>query len=252
MLSEVTSRMLVLGVPVERIRAFGDAWSDGGLWDDILWLADGVWKATEDDERRIRWHHLVMAIGNFKRQNGRRLRPARIAPTPAAATAARPDRFRVPEGPELICDDAASWKRLEQSLGGAAAATTTTILAALWPDSHHVLDWRVLAAVTGLGIFVGGDENLGLAEADSRIQLQPTLDYYAQVRMLLVRLGNQAGVPVTTLERALYLMSRAVQGKGMTWAEYGTALAAVVPAPSRTADDAGTSDDEQEMPPPAP
>jgi hypothetical protein len=30
MLSEVTSRMLVLGIPVERIRTFGDAWSDGG------------------------------------------------------------------------------------------------------------------------------------------------------------------------------------------------------------------------------
>ena len=134
MLSEVTSRMLVLGIPVERIRTFGDAWSDGGLWDDILWLADGVWKATEDDERRMRWHHLVMAIGNFKRQNGRRLRPARIAPTRATATAARPDRFCVPEGLELICHDAGSWKRLEQSLGGAAAATTTTILAALWPD----------------------------------------------------------------------------------------------------------------------
>jgi hypothetical protein len=225
---------------------------DGGLWDDILWLADGVWKATEDDERRIRWHHLVMAIGNFKRQNGRRLRPARIAPTPATATAARPDRFCVPEGPELICDDPGSWKRLEQSLGGAAAATTTTILAALWPDSHHVLDWRVLAAVTGLGILAGGDEDLGLAEADSRTQLQPTLDYYAQVRMLLIRLGNQAGVPVTTLERTLYLMSRAVQGKSMTWAEYGTALAAVVPAPGRTADDDGTSDEEQEIPPSAP
>jgi hypothetical protein len=75
---------------------------------------------------------------------------------------------------------------------------------------------------------------------------QPTLDHYTQVRMLLVRLGNQAGVPVITLERALYLMSRAVQGKGMTWTEHGTALAAVIAAPSRTADNAGTSGDEQE------
>jgi hypothetical protein len=137
-------------------------------------------------------------------------------------------------------------------MGGAAAATTTTILAALWPDSHHILDWRVLAAVTGLGILAGGDENLGLAEADSRTQLQPSLDQYAQVRMLLLRLGNEAGVSVTTLERALYLMSRAVQGKGMTWAEYGAALAGIVPAPGRIADDDGASDDEQEMPPSAP
>lgn len=199
----------------------------------------------------MRWHHLLMAVGNFKRQNGRRLRPARIAAVPVAAPAARRDRFCVPEGPEVMCDDAESWARLEQSLGGAAAATTTTLLAALWPDSHHILDWRVLAAVTGLGILAGGGEDLGLAEADSRTQLQPTLDQYAKVRTLLTRLGNQAGVPVTTLERALYLMSRAVQGKGMTWAEYGTALAAAVPPASRAGDD-GTPEDEPEVPPEAP
>jgi hypothetical protein len=251
MLREVNSRMLVLGVPVEKIRAFGSTWSDGGLWDDILWLADQAWTAPDDGERRMRWHHLVMAVGNFKRQNGRRLRPARIAVDPVASLAASRDRFCVPEGPEVICDDAESWARLEQSLDGAAAATTTTLLAALWPDSHHILDWRVLAAVTGLGILAGGGEDLGLAEAGSRNQLQPTLDQYAKVRALLTRVGNQAGVPVTMFERALYLMSRAVQGKGMTWSEYGTALAAAVPTPSRAGND-GTPDDEQEVPPEAP
>lgn len=152
----------------------------------------------------------------------------------------------------MIREDAGSWMRLEQSLGGAAAATTTTLLAALWPDSHYILDWRVLAAVAGLGILAGGDQDLGLADAGSRAQLRPTLDQYAEVRALLIRLGNQAGVPVATLERALYLMSRAVQGKGMTWAEYGAALAAAVPVPGRAADGDGTSDDEQEMPPSAP
>ena len=249
--AEVISEMLVLGVPAERIRAFGSAWSDGGLWDDIAWLADRAWAAPDDDERRVRWHHLVMAIGNFKRQNGRRLRPARIAPVHATAHAARQDRFCVPAGPEVICDDAGSWTRLEQCLGGAAAATTTTILAALWPDRHHVLDWRVLAAVTGLGILAGGEEELGLAEAGSRTQLQPTLGHYAKVRTLLIRLGSQAGLPVATLERALYLMSRTVQGKDMTWAEYGAALAAAT-APGSTADNDGTPDDEQEIPPSAP
>jgi hypothetical protein len=252
MLQEVVSHMLVLGVPVERIRAVGGAWSDGGLWDDVLLLADLAWTAPDDGERRMRWHHLVMAVGNFKRQNGRRLRPARIATAPVTVLHIRPDRFCVPEGPEVIREDAGSWTRLEQSLGGAAAATTTTLLAALWPDSHHILDWRVLAAVAGLGILAGGDQDLGLADAGSRAQLRPTLDQYAEVRALLTRLGNQAGVPVATLERALYLMSRAVQGKGMTWAEYGAALAAAVPVPGRAADGDGTSDDEQEMPPSAP
>jgi hypothetical protein len=33
------SGMLLPGIPVERIRSLGDAWSDGRLWDDIAWLA---------------------------------------------------------------------------------------------------------------------------------------------------------------------------------------------------------------------
>ena len=53
-------------------------------------------------------------------------------------------------GPEILREDAWSRMRLQQSLADTAAATATTILAALWPDSHHIRDWRVLAAVTGL------------------------------------------------------------------------------------------------------
>lgn len=37
--------VLILGVPVDQIRAFGKAWSDGGLWDDILFLAVLAWAA---------------------------------------------------------------------------------------------------------------------------------------------------------------------------------------------------------------
>jgi hypothetical protein len=62
--------MLVLGILVERIRAFGGAWSDGGLWDDTLRLADRAWTAHEDDERRIRWHHLVMTVGTSSARTG--------------------------------------------------------------------------------------------------------------------------------------------------------------------------------------
>jgi hypothetical protein len=59
-------------------------------------------------------------------------------------------------------------------------------------------------------------------------------------------------VPITTLERALYLISRTIQGKGMTWAEYGAAFATAIPAPGRTADDDGASDEEQQKLPSAP
>lgn len=70
MLQEVVSHMLVLGVPVERIRAVGGAWSDGGLWDDVLLLTDLAWTAPDDGERRMRWHHLVMPSGTSSARTG--------------------------------------------------------------------------------------------------------------------------------------------------------------------------------------
>ena len=243
--------MLLLGVPAERIRVLGDAWSDGGLWDDIGWLALLMWAAADDDERRMRWHHLVMTVGNFKRQGGRRLRPARISPARNGIPVGVQDQLCIPDGLLVARDEEASWGRLQRSLHGAAVATTTSLLAALWPDSHHILDWRVLAAVAGLDAVAGDDGNLRLVAPGSRDQLQPTLELYSGVRALLVTFAGEACLPVRTVERALYVMSRGVQGKGMTWAEYGQALTEVLP-PQETADTGGVPDDEQEMPPSAP
>lgn len=243
--------MLILGVPADRIRALGEAWSDGGLWDDILFLALLAWTATDDRERRMRWHHLVMAVGNFKRQNGRRLRPPRVSPAGNLTFTARADHFSGPDGLTVSRDDTDSWQHLQHSLDGAGAAMTTTLLAALWPDNHHILDWRVLAAVAGLGLAVGGDNDPGLVAPGGRNHLEPDLDHYYKVRKLLLRQSGEAGVPLRTTERALYLMSRAVNGKGMTWAEYGTELREAAPRAEASEAD-GTADDEQDAPPAAP
>lgn len=212
---------MLLGVPAERIRALGDSWSDGGLWDDILWLALQAWAASGGEQRRMRWHHLVMAVGNFKRQGGRRLRPARISPATDLTFDARLDQFQLPDGLVISRDHESTWQELETSLSGAAAPTTTTLLASLWPDSHHIFDWRVLAAVAGLGIAAGGDSDLGLASPDGRYQLKPTLARYAKVRALLINLADEAGLPVRTVERGLYRLTQNVQGRGTTWADYG-------------------------------
>ena len=131
---------------------------------------------------------------------------------------------------------------------GAATATTTSILAALWPDSHHILDWRVLAAVAGLGLVAGGESNLDLATAGGRDPVPPALDLYPRVRILLIRQSAGASVPLRTRERALYLMSRAVKGRGTTWAEYGGKLREAALADRASGAD-GTSDDEQDTPP---
>jgi hypothetical protein len=243
--------MLILGVPAARLRALGETWDDGGLWNDILWLALLARSATDDRERRMRWHHLVMAVGNFKRQNGRRLRPSQISPAGNLTYAVSADHFNGPDDLTIRRDDARSWQRLQDSLTGAATATTTTLLAALWPDSHHILDWRVLAAVAGLGLVAGGESDLNMVAADGRAPLPPTLDLYPGVRILLTRQSADAGVPLRTTERALYLMSRAVRGRGTTWAEYGGKLREAAQADRASGTD-GTSDDEQDAPPTAP
>lgn len=243
--------VLILGVPADQIRALGEAWSDGGLWDDILFLSLLAWAAADDRERQMRWHHLVMAAGNFKRQNGRRLRPSRISPAGNLTFTPAAEHFTGPAGLTINRDDSDSWENLRRSLAGAGPTMTTTVLAALWPDTHHILDWRVLAAVAGLGLVAGGENDLHLAEPAGRNQLEPELDRYAEVRELLIRQSGQAGVPLRTTERALYLMSKGVNGRGMTWAEYGTALHAVTPRDSPPDAD-GTADDEQDTPPEAP
>jgi hypothetical protein len=243
--------VLILGVPAERIRALGGTWDDGGLWDDILWLALLARAASDDRERRMRWHHLVMAVGNFKRQSGRRLRPPYISPADDFTSAARADHFNGPDDLTVSRDDADSWQRLEDSLPGAATATTTTLLAALWPDSHLILDWRVLATVAGLGLVVGGENNLDLVTPGGREPLLPALDLYSRVRTLLIVKSTGAGVPLRTSERALYLISKAINGRGTTWAEYGDRLGEVALADRATGAD-GTSDDEQDVPPAAP
>jgi hypothetical protein len=243
--------VLILGIPADRISALGETWSDGGLWDDVLFLAGLAWDAADEPERRMRWHHLVMAAGNFKRQDGRRLRPCRLSPAGDLTSAAKAEQFSGPGGLTISRDDAGSWQRLQGLLDGAGAVMTTTLLAALWPDSHHILDWRVLAAAAGLGLVAGGENDLGLATPAGRDQLEPDLDRYSRVRKLLIRQSGEAGVPLRTTERALYLMSRAVNGKGLTWAGYGTELREAAPGDMASVTD-GTADDEQDTPPAAP
>ena len=147
----------------------------------------------------------------------------------------------------------ASWGQLKESLKGAAVPTVTTLLAALWPDSHHILDWRVLAAVAGLGVVAGGQSDLGLAEPGGHGQACLNLDNYAKVRVLLRDIAGQHELPLSTVERALYKLSTTVHGKGKTWEQYGAALHHNLGrSPSGTPGDDGSSDDEEDRGPSAP
>jgi hypothetical protein len=66
-----------------------------------------------------------------------------------------------------------------------------------------------------------------------------------------MRQSAGADVPLRTTERALYLISKAVNGRGTTWAEYGDKLRKAAQGDRAPGAD-GTSDDERDAPPAAP
>jgi hypothetical protein len=246
-----------LGVDCLKLGELGGSWDDGGLWNDILWLSGRAWDATSKCERRLNWHHLVMAVGNFKRQQGRRLHPAHVAPANQPRVVPRQE-FVVPGIDHvLIVDDPSSWQTFQ--LPGAGAATLTTLLAALWPDQHHILDWRLLAAVSALTLDSAND--LGFVKSDRDDSLFPELStHYDSVRRLLLEVARECALSLTTVERALYRLSQLVgsnSSQPRTWGQYRRALLVAFDAWSPPTSDAepggsGSADDEQDKPPDAP
>ena len=212
------------GVAIEQLAR---GWRDGGLWADIDWLASRFWSA-HGTARSVAWHHLVMSVGNFKRQPGRRLRPSLERP-PTAATTERPQSF-VPPGTDtrIAVDDPVTWRALCSALPGAAVATTTTLLAALWPDEHFVFDWRVHSAATALRVAAHLDAG-GVDPASSSAK-PLTFDDYERVRAWLVETASIEGLPLAALERALYLLSQKtpLSATARTWSEYADAVLGVL------------------------
>ncbi len=80
-----------------------ELWNDDGLWNDRLLLADRAWTAESDPERTLAWHHLVMALGSFKRQTGRRIYLANLSDLGLRQTTSGQPRgeFLVPKSSRL-------------------------------------------------------------------------------------------------------------------------------------------------------
>jgi hypothetical protein len=92
----------------------------------VILLADRIWAASGDHARLIAWHHVVLAVGNFKRQRGRRLRPASLHALDDQSAAYRSDELFVPgfDGAErIIVTDPESWRSLTSMLPGAGVPT---------------------------------------------------------------------------------------------------------------------------------
>lgn len=233
----------------------GADWSDGGLWNDVLWLSLRSWEATDEAQRRERWHHLLMAVGNFKRQRGRRIHPPSVSPVDELTFAPRAGPYDVPGVGPIDPENLDRWLKL--GVDGLGAATLTTLLAALWPDRHHILDWRVLAAASALTL--GSSRDLGFVSGDHSNRLDPDVTcHYPAVRALLRDAVDECQcLTLTTVERALYRLTQEVGNKpGRSWHEYRDALLqAANQSGTRVRDqpiDDGSADEERDINPGAP
>jgi hypothetical protein len=210
------------GLTASRALALAQTWNDGGLWDDVLWLGRRCWQTHEPTPLALRWHHLVLAVGNFKRQPGRRLRPSRIddieQPVPVLG-----ERFRLPSGLVVERENQSSWQQLESALPGAGLATTTTLLAALWPEHHFVFDRRVRSATDALRIHADlAPSRSTQLEMDGRRRVPEDLTDYATVRGWL----RSIACPLVVSERALYRLSQKVPSvEGRNWMDYAREIA---------------------------
>jgi len=136
--------------PGDLARLSGD-WGSGGGWDgaweDIRYLARLVFAACQQSDKTAalsRWHHLLLAVGNYKRQAGM-VTPPNIAPKGFESSPAPTSQFVVPGTEEALDrDDAESWKVLTDmtrgKVKGLGVPTATTLLSALWPEDHLILD----------------------------------------------------------------------------------------------------------------
>lgn len=142
------------GVQVTRLAT---SWVSAGhwrqAWSDIEILAQRFLEGDPDENgmATLAWHHLLLAVGNFKRRGGL-IVPARLRSPRAVGTC--PDEITIPgaagELARLACEESATWPRLTET-PGLGVPTATTVLSALWPSRHVIIDTRDTRAALGLG-----------------------------------------------------------------------------------------------------
>ncbi len=208
-----------------------DAWTLRWDWDDIskdmLWLGRHFWVTLvhSPDEAPIVWHHLVLAVGNFKRQTP--IRGIRIGGSDIKAT---PQPSFTAPGLDLTVskEDSESWKSLEDAVRGIGVPTTSTLLSALWPDFHVVIDRFAFRSAVALRASIGGISRQGRKGEVRPEDTKPLGDEvtwldYDDYRRWVVCTAAAIGRSPVMVERLLYLL-RVDDLPGRTWAHYGEDL----------------------------
>lgn len=201
----------------DEIRAVGEIDAPYvALWEDVQRVANRV-HATSGNERAWAWHHLLLAVANFKTQAT--LFPPVLLPAPETMSLQRQDVLVVPMAVgtlELSAEDPAAWAQLSQ-LKGLREPRATTVLSALWPGRHIVMDWRALSAALALaGARLGWDSSA--VDPGSTRRAIDSWKSYAWYRETVLKAASQVGEPPVIVERALWRVGR--KARGMTWTKY--------------------------------
>ena len=200
---------------------FADKWV--GMWSDILWLAEEFAASQPGSVEATRaWHHLLMAVGNFKRSAGN-IAPA---PLPPPRNVQAPHQLTIPglNGNVLDRGDPDTWRQLKEIPGlGQGVPTASTVLSALWPGNHVIIDRRVVASAIGLNW--GGS-----APAGSSLPHR-TWTLYEKYRSVVLAAAKRTGRQPVEVERALYVLDARVMAglKGSwSWRDYEATLNTVI------------------------
>lgn len=185
------------------------------MWPNVEWTADRFWDAQghgDPAEIAATWHHLVMSVGNFKRQAQITILALGGGYPPSKIDRSRSASCTVPTlagEMTLARDDLESWKQLTQDksvVKGLQVATASTILSALWPRHHIIIDVRDLRAAIGLNL-----EDAVVAQGldrSSRKNENVTWAWYEWMRPIVIDRAQQIGVEPLEIERALYVLDR--------------------------------------------
>jgi hypothetical protein len=215
-------------------------------WQNTRWAADLFWKSQEGDDahrKQETWHHLVMSVGNFKRQAPISLLKATLDASIDAKESTRPQSCRIMiinnEGQEenitLHREQPETWSMLE-GVRGLQTATITTLLSAIWPGEHIVLDIRDLKAAYGLCLDKPVEQGF-ISLSKNRDPLR-TLKEYVWLRNEVKSLCTSSefiaeSIALVDVERALYRLDQLQSdfrkenkqlGREITWVVYAAQL----------------------------
>jgi hypothetical protein len=205
------------GNPKGRGRIRRDDWLRA--WRNIQALAHRLHESVGPQGRcdPETFHHLLLAVGNFKRQAGDIHLPIEFA---SQEMAPQSEWLELPGGfGRLVRGDVDSWRRLTQ-IPGLGIPTASCLLAALWPDDHAIMDVldRRAAVALQVGRHSHNDQRL-----DTTCLPSNEWQFYEWFRETVTLTAQAAGGKPVMVERALYVVgARTAAELGEKWERSGT------------------------------